>query len=224
MPGYHKLLMGQEAHTTRLLAIAERAVHYLYFRISHNNSALCRHISVGLLPGLHLVAVLDQKVDIVETILQTMLLVSVDFEMFAMTRSKVRDGLVGKVYLNLRLMVSIDGVEKFLEEALADNNGEHKVVELVVLMNVSKEGADNDSEAIAGDGPCGMLTGRAGAEVLTSHKDDSILEVGVIEDKVLLLTTVGVEAPVVEEIRTEAVLLCEFQITGGDNLVGVHIL
>ena len=31
--GNHELLMRQEAHATRLLAIAERAVHYLYFRI-----------------------------------------------------------------------------------------------------------------------------------------------------------------------------------------------
>lgn len=175
-------------------------------------------------PCLNLITVLHEEVDIVETILQTMLLISVYLEMLTLTGSKVCDRLVRQIDTHLRFVVFIDAVEELFEERLRDDNRQYKVVELVVLVDVSEERTDDHAEAIACDGPGSMLTGGAGTEVLAGHQDDSILEVGVVEHEVLLLRAIGVETPVVKEIRAEAVFLRQFQIAGGDYLVSVHIL
>lgn len=138
-------------------------------------------------PSLNLIAVLDQEIDIVQTILQTMFLITIYLEMLTVTISKVRDSLIGEIHTHLCLVVLVDAVEEFFEERLRDDDGQYKVVELIVLMDISEERADDHAEAIACDSPGSMLTGGAGTEVLACHEDDSIFEVGVVEHEVLLL-------------------------------------
>ena len=87
-----------------------------------------------------------------------MLLVTVDFKMLALACCKVGYRLIGKVNLDLCSMVIGYAFEQFLQEAFRNNDRKHKVVQLVVLMNISKERANDDSEAVACNGPSGVFT------------------------------------------------------------------
>ena len=89
-----------------------------------------------------------------------MLLVAVDFEVLALAGSKIGDCLVRKIYLYLCLMILVDALEEFLQEFLANHNRQYEVIQLVVLVDISEERADNYSEACTCDGPGSVLTGR----------------------------------------------------------------
>ena len=152
-----------------------------------------------------------------------MLLITIDFEVLALAGSHIRDRLVGQVHLHLSLMIFGDAVKELLEERLGDDDGEHKVVQLIVLMNVSEERADDYAEAVTGDGPCGMLSAGARAKVLSCHKDTARVA-GIVEDEVLLQAAVFVIAPVAEEVIAEAFLVSSLEEAGGDDLVCIYIL
>ncbi len=107
--------------------------------------------------------------------------------MLTVSGGKVRDGLVGQINTHLCLVVFVDTVEEFFEESFRDDDRQHKVVELIVLVDIRKERTDDHPEAVACDGPCRMFTRGAGTEVLACHKDDGILKVGIVEHEVLLL-------------------------------------
>ena len=81
-----------------------------------------------------------------------------NFEVLALAGSKIGDCLVRKIYLYLCLVILVDALEEFLEEFLADYNWQHKVVQLIVLVNISEERANNHTEASACDSPGSMLT------------------------------------------------------------------
>ena len=89
-----------------------------------------------------------------------MLLVAVDFEVLALAGSKIGDGLVRKIYLYLCLVILVDALEEFLQEFLAYYYRQYEVVQLVVLVDISEERADDYTEAGACDGPGSVLTGR----------------------------------------------------------------
>ena len=79
--------------------------------------------------------------------------------------------LVGHIYLNLGLWVGKHSLKKFLLELLAYDDWQHEAVEQIVAVNVGKGTADNYTHAIAGNGPCCMLTTGAGTPVLTTNND-----------------------------------------------------
>ena len=68
-----------------------------------------------------------------------MFLVSIYLEMLAVACGEVCDGLVGQVDTYLSLMVTVDALEEFLEERLANHHRQNEIVELVVLVDVGKE-------------------------------------------------------------------------------------
>ena len=90
-------------------------------------------------------------------------------------------------------------------------------------MDVGKEAGDDDPEAIAGDGPCGMLAARAATEVATSDEDAGASVGGIIEheggDGLALL----VIAPIIKEIVAEALFGGGFEEAGGDDLIRVDV-
>ena len=104
-----------------------------------------------------------------------MLLVTIDFEVLALAGSKVGHGLVRKIYLHLCLVILVDALEEFLQEFLAYHYWQYEVIQLVVLVDISEERADNDTEACTCDGPGSVLTGRTGTEVLACYEDDATL-------------------------------------------------
>ena len=152
-----------------------------------------------------------------------MLLITIDFEVLALAGGHICDRLVGQIHLHLSLVVFGDAVKEFLEEGLADDDREHKVVQLIVLMNVSKERADDYSETITGYCPCGVLAAGARAKVLAGHEDAAGVA-GIVEDEVLLQAAVFVIAPVAEEVVAEAFLVSSLEEAGGDDLVCIYIL
>ena len=102
-----------------------------------------------------------------------MLLVAIDFKVLALAGSKIGHGLVRKINLYLCLMILVDALEKFLQEFLAYHYWQHEVVQLVVLVDISEERADDYAEAGTCDSPGSVLTGRTRTEVLTCYEDDT---------------------------------------------------
>ena len=180
---------------------------------------------VSMFPGFCFLLVLHQEVDVVKTVHQAMLLVAVDVEVLRVACGFVGDRLPGQIHLDLGLRVVLDALEEFSKEYLAHLDREHEVIELVVLMDIGKERRDDHSEAIAGNSPGGMFAAGARAEILAGHQYAA--RVGrVVEYEVLVHAAVSLVAPVAEKVVAEEALLAggSLQKSGGDNLVGVHIL
>ena len=104
-----------------------------------------------------------------------MLLVAVDFEVLALAGSKIGDCLVRKIYLHLCLVIHVDALEEFLQEFLAYYYRQYEVVQFVVLVDISEERADDNTEASACDSPGSVLTGRTSTEVLAGYEDDTTI-------------------------------------------------
>jgi len=119
--------------------------------------------------------------------------------------------------------VFADAVEQLLQERLAHHHGQDEVVQLVVLVDVGEERADYHTEAVARDGPRGVLAAGAGAEVLARHEYASAVS-RIVQHKVLLQRAVLVVPPVAEEVVAEALLVGGLEEARGDNLVCVHVL
>ena len=107
---------------------------------------------------LYLTLVFQEEINIVKGIHQTVFLVAIDFKRLRMASSHIRYRLVGHIHLNLGLWVGKHCLEKFLLELLAHDDRQHEAVEKIVAVNVGKGTADNHTHAIAGNGPCSMLT------------------------------------------------------------------
>ena len=174
---------------------------------------------------LYLPLVLHQEVDVVQSVHQAMLLVGVDFKGLATTRCLVGHGLGGQIHFHLGFGIGGDAFEQFLQKALAHHNGQHEVVQLVVLVDIGKEAGDNHAEAIPGDGPGSMFAAGARAEVLTGHEDAATVG-GVVQHKVLVQSSISIVAPVAEEVVAEELLLAGggFEETSRDDLVGIYVL
>ena len=152
-----------------------------------------------------------------------MFLVAVDFEVLALAGSKIGHGLVRKIYLHLCLVILVDALEEFLQEFLAYYYWQYEVVQLVVLVDISKERADDYTEACTCDSPGSMLTGRTGTEVLASYEDDTTVR-WVVHHEVWLWSSVGIVAPVAEEVVAHALFIDGLEETGWDDLVCIYIL
>ena len=114
---------------------------------------------VLLFPCHGLLLVLYKEINIVEAVDETVLLIAIDIEVFLMARREIGHCLIGEVYLYLSFWIVPDTLEYLIEEGLTDDNRQNEVVEFIILVDVSKEAADDHPEAIAGDGPCSVLTG-----------------------------------------------------------------
>ena len=179
--------MRQERDTIGLFTVAKRGIHNLHegktlpqplpigrgvFTFSAIHSHPYREgLEVGLFPCFYLVFVLYQEVDVIKPMHETMLLVAINVKMFAPAGSLVGNCLVGQIDLHFCLRILSDTFEEFCKERLADNHRQYEVVELVVLVNVSKEGTDNHTKAIAGNGPCCVLSAAARTEILAGHEN-----------------------------------------------------
>ena len=170
---------------------------------------------------LNLVAVREQEVDVVVGIHQAILLVTVEFKLLATSRGVVRNPLVGHVNGQHCLGIFSNGGKDFLEKIFTHHDGEHEVIEFVLLMYIRKETAYDNSETISRNRPRSMLTTRTTTEVLARHQDFTAIR-RVVEHKITLCA-VGVIAPVAEKIFPKTLLIRCLQKAGGDDLVGVHI-
>ena len=152
-----------------------------------------------------------------------MFLVAVDFEVLALAGSKIGHGLIRKIYLHLSLVILVNALEEFFQEFLAYYYWQYEVVQFVVLVNISKERADDYTEACTCDSPSSVLTGRTGTEVLASYEDDTTVR-WVVHHEVWLWSSVGIVAPVAEEVVAHALLIDGLEETGWYDLVCIYIL
>ena len=106
----------------------------------------------------NLIFILNQEVDVIQTIHQTMLLVGIDLESLATSGCLVGHFLFGKIYFHFRLRISSNTAEQLLQELFAHHYRQYEVVQLVVLVDIRKETGDHDTEPIACNGPRCMLT------------------------------------------------------------------
>jgi hypothetical protein len=90
-------------------------------------------------PCLNLITVLDEEIDIVQTILQTMLLITIDFEMLTVTSGQIRDRLVRQIHTHLRLVVFVDAVEELFQESSDTTTGSTKLLSSLFLWISAKK-------------------------------------------------------------------------------------
>ena len=68
-----------------------------------------------------------------------MFLVTVNIEVLRMARREIGDRLVGQVYFNFCIGIILNGRKQFRQKAFAYLYGQHKIIELVVLVDICKE-------------------------------------------------------------------------------------
>lgn len=88
----------------------------------------------------------------------------------------------------------------------------------VAAEDVGEAGGEHDFESVVHEGPDGVFTGGAGAEVGAGDEDGAVGVCVLVEDKVGF-----VGAPVVEESVVESGAGDAFEVDGGDDLVGVDV-
>lgn len=103
--------------------------------MDYSDVTLC----LGFLILLHLVTVLHKEIHIIQTVHQAVLLILVDFKMLAVPRCKIGDRLVRQINFHLRLMILVYAFEKFLQKSLRNDYGKHKVIKLIILVDICEE-------------------------------------------------------------------------------------
>lgn len=111
-----------------------------------------------LLPGLYLVSIGQEEINIIIGIHQTVLLIGIDLKMLYASRLLILYRLVGNIHGNQRIAILGNALEQLQLELTADNHGQHEAVQQVIPMNIRETVTDNHPYAIAGNGPCSVLT------------------------------------------------------------------
>ena len=132
-----------------------------------------------------------------------------------------------KMYLSLRY-----GLEEFLLEFTAHNDGQHEAVEQVVAVDVGKGTAYHHTHAITGDSPCCMLAAGARTPVLSAYDDfvhallGCLAILGFVHHEVCHGVALGIKAEVVHEGIAEElrVARCACQIAGRDYKVCIAVV
>ena len=86
--------------------------------------------------------VLHQEVNVVETVHQTMFLITIDVKVLAAACGLIGNGLIRQIDGHRRLRIFPDALEQLCEEVLTHLYGQHEIVQLVVLVDVGEEAAD----------------------------------------------------------------------------------
>ena len=70
----------------------------------------------------------------------------------------ISNRLVRKVHFHQCFRILLDGLEQLGEKIITYLHGQYEVVQLVVLVDIRKETADNHAEPVASDSPGSMFT------------------------------------------------------------------
>ena len=104
--------------------------------------------------------ILNKEINVIQTIDKTMFLICIDLECLTMTSREVGDSLIGKINFHLCLRIILNTLEEFAKELLTYLYWQNEIIQFVVLVDISKETADDHPETITGDSPCSMFSGR----------------------------------------------------------------
>ena len=144
--------------------------------------------------------------------------------MFTFTCRLVGDGLFGKIHFHFHLRVCFYRIEQFLQKLLGYNHRKHKVVQLIILMNIGKKAGYHHTETIAGNCPGCVFTAGTRTEVLTCHQYLSAVS-RVVQHKILVQGTICIVTPVTKKVITEEFFFTSgcFQETCRNNLVSIYV-
>ena len=144
-----------------------------------------------MLESLYLILILYKEVDIVQAVHQAMFLISVDFEMLALSCRLIGYSLFWQIHFHLCLRVGIDRIEQFFQERLAHHYRKHEVIKLIVFMDIGKEARYHYSKAISGDSPSRMFTTGTTTEVLSGYQYLAAVS-RVVQYELFVYSSVGV--------------------------------
>ncbi len=96
-------------------------------------------------------------------------------------------------------------------------DGEQAVLQAVIEEDVSETGCDDDSKAVVGERPDGILAGGAAAEIVSGHQDLRALVGRLVEDERWIF------GEVVKEVLAEAILAQFLQEARRNDLVRVDV-
>ena len=152
--------------------------------------------------------------------------------MLTVACGKVRHRLIGHIDLHLCLRIGSDAVKEFLLKLLAHDDGKHEAVEEVVAVDVSKGTGDDDTHAIACNGPCSVFTAGTRTPVLTTY--DNLMHtfarclciLRLVHHEICHRITLCIETKVVHEGIAEelGVAGSAGQVTSRNDEVGIAIV
>lgn len=168
--------------------------------------------------GLHL----QSKANVIETVDQAVLAESIDIKVGELVTSGVLDLLVDEIDLDFAAGVGLSG-DLGQDGLVADDDGQHAVLEGVVEEDIGEGGGDDALDAEVEEGPGGVFTGTTAAEV--GAGDDEDLRVAVdalVQDERGVLGAVLV-AELVEQGAAKTGALDGLEELLGDDGVGVDV-
>ena len=100
-----------------------------------------------------------------------MLLIRIDFKRFAFPGGFIGYGLLRQVHLYFRLRILENRIKQFCQEFFGYHHRQHKIVQLIIFMNIGKKATHHHPKAIIGNGPRSMLTARTRTEILSGYQN-----------------------------------------------------
>jgi hypothetical protein len=175
-----------------------------------------------LFVGSDLVFVLKRQADVVEAVIEAVAAEFLDLEL------ELQAVVVGD---RTRFQVNREGVlrmlrvalEQLFDVVLVQHDGEHAVLEAVVVEDVGKAGGDDDANAPVLERPRRMLAAGAAAEVVARDEHAGPLVARMIQFELVIDRAVRMAGPVPKQKLAEASPLDPLQELLGDDLVGIDV-
>ena len=144
--------------------------------------------------------------------------------MFTFTCRLVGDGLFGKVHFHFHLRVRFYRIKQLLQKLLGNNHRQHKVIQLIILMNIGKETGYHHAETISCNSPGSVFTAGTRTEVFSCHQYLSAIS-RIVQHKILVQGTVSIITPVTKKIITKEFFFTSgcFQETCRNDLVSIYV-
>src|SRR5262245_13063847 len=114
-------------------------------------------------------------------------------------------------------------VKQIVHGGIRKHDWQHAVLETVVVENVGEAGRNDNTEPIVREGPRGVLTTGAGAEVAAGKQDAGPAIFRPVQFEVRVLRAVIAEPPIEKQELSEACPLDALEELLGDDLIGIDI-
>src|SRR6476659_9588445 len=112
-------------------------------------------------------------------------------------------------------------LEEIVDLCFAEHDGQHAVLEAVVVEDVGKAGRDNHSKAPILKCPWRMFATGAAAKVDASQKDARSLCLGSVQFEIFNERAIFAAGPVPEQKLTKACSFDSFEELFGNDLIGI---
>ena len=218
--------MRHERYATGLLTVAQGGIHYSIFGwfigFYMNRAALKGRPAV--FKFCNLIFILNQEVDVIQTIHQTMLLVGIDLESLATSGCLVGHFLFGKIHFHFRLRISSNTAEQAPAGNLRSPLPAIRSCSTRCSCGYPQRNWRSRHGIHSLQWPTPHAHGLNRFRSFACHKNASAIQ-GIVQYKVLVQGSVGIVAPVAEQIVAKVFLFAGrcLQETGRNDLVGIHI-